>query len=179
MKIRKVGLPDLNELQVISRKTYVQHYTHLWKPGGMEWYLNRCFSDQSLRNDFADSDIEYYIIEDGRENIGMMKIVLKKAVPNSNSENALYLEKIYFVKEWTGKGAGKESIEFAMRRANELDRDCVWLMAMDTSLKPIAAYQKAGFIIHSRTKLGDKFELMKKEFRGMVVMINCLEKNGN
>jgi GNAT superfamily N-acetyltransferase len=179
MKIRKVGLSDLHELQVISGKTYVQHYTHLWKPGGMEWYLNRCFSDESLQNDFADSDIEYYIIENGGENIGMMKIVLKKAVPNSNIENALYLEKIYFVKEWTGKGVGRETIEFALQRANELDRDGVWLMAMDTSLKPIASYQKAGFIIHSRTKLSDEFELMKEEFRGMAVMINCLGKNGN
>ena len=179
MKLRKAGLSNLQELQDIGAKTYVAHYTHLWKPGGIEWYLNRCFGEEFLQNEFADSNIEYYIIENAGENIGIMKIVLKKAVIDSDIQNALYLEKIYFVKEWTGKGIGKQSIEFALLRAEELDRDCVWLKAMDTSLKPIAAYEKAGFVVHSRTKLSDEFELMKEEFRGMVVMKHYLGKNGN
>jgi hypothetical protein len=50
-------------------------------------------------------------------------------------------------------------------------------MAMDTSEKPISAYQKAGFVVHSRTSLD--FETMKEEFRGMVVMKHCFETNGN
>ena len=91
----------------------------------------------------------------------------------------MYLEKIYFVKEWTGKGVGKETIEFVFRRAGELGRNCVWLKAMDTSLKPIAAYEDAGFTIHSHAVLSDEFELMKEEFRGMVIMKNCFGGNGN
>jgi hypothetical protein len=48
---------------------------------------------------------------------------------------------------------------------------------MDTADKPILAYQKAGFTIHSRTRLD--FEMMKEEFRGMFVMKYCFETNGN
>lgn len=166
------------ELQEIGIKSYLPHYAHLWKPNGIEWYMNRCFGDENLQKELSDSNIEYYIIENEDENIGMMKLVLKKTLPDSNIENALYLEKIYFIKEWTGKGIGRKLIDFALQRAAELKRDCVWLMAMDTSAKPIEAYEKAGFTKHSYTKLGDEFELMKEEFRGMVVMINCLGKNG-
>ena len=97
-------------------------------------------------------------------------------MPDSDIENALYLEKIYFIKEWTGKGVGRKLIELTLHRAAELKRDCVWLTAMDTSDKPIAAYEKAGFTIHSHSRLD--FELMKEEFRGMVVMKNYLGKNG-
>ena len=179
MKLRKVELSDLQELQDIGSKTYLDHYMYLWKPGGVDWYINRCFGDEVLQNELKDANIEYYIIENAGEAIGMMKIVLKKAVPDSDIENALYLEKIYFVKEWTGKGAGKETIEFVLRRAGELGRDCVWLKAMDTSLKPIAAYKNAGFTIHSRAVLGDEFELMEEAFRGMIVMKNCFGGNGN
>jgi diamine N-acetyltransferase len=179
LKIRKIGLEHLEELRDIGIKSYLPHYAHLWKPGGIEWYMNRCFGAEFLQNEFFDSDVEYYIAENNGENIGMMKLVLKKPLPDSEIENALYLEKIYFIKEWTGKGVGRKLIEFALNRASELNRDCVWLMAMDSSAKPIEAYKKAGFTLNSYTKLGDEFELMKEEFRGMVVMKTCLGKNGN
>jgi RimJ/RimL family protein N-acetyltransferase len=179
MNLRKVKLSDLQELQVIGSETYLDHYRYLWKPGGVDWYINRCFGEEVLEKELRDGNIEYYIIENAGENIGMMKIVLKKALPNSDIENALYLEKIYFVSKWTGKGVGKETIEFVFRRAGELGRDCVWLKAMDTSLKPIAAYENAGFTIHSRAVLNNEFELMKEEFRGMVVMKNCFGGKGN
>ncbi|CAN5351206.1 GNAT family N-acetyltransferase [soil metagenome] len=179
LTINKIGLLDLQQLQEIGFDSYVPHYAHLWKPNGIEWYMNRCFGEEFLKNEIVNPNVEYYIIENDGENIGMMKLVLRKPLPNSDIENALYLEKIYFIKSWTGKGVGRKLIDFTLRRAAALNRDCVWLMAMDTSEKPIEAYKKAGFVINSFTNLGDEFELMKEEFRGMVVMKNCLEKNGN
>jgi GNAT superfamily N-acetyltransferase len=177
IKVRKAGLSDLRELQDIGAKSYVPHYTQMWKTGGVEWYLNRCFGDEVLQNELADTNIEYYIISSERENIGILKLVLHKDLPDSDVENALYLEKIYFIKEWTGKGVGRELMNFAFKRAEELNCDCVWLVAMDTADKPIAAYKRAGFTIHSH-KLLD-FELMKDEYKGTFVMKNCFKNNGN
>ena len=179
LKIRKVGLEHLEELRDIGVDSYVPHYAHLWKPSGMKWYLERCFGNEFLENELLNPNVEYYIAEETDINIGMIKLVLKKPLPNSDVENALYLEKIYFVKEWTGKGVGRQLINFALSRARELNRHCVWLMAMDTSAKPIAAYEKAGFTISSYTRLSDEFELMREEFRGMAVMKYCFGKNGN
>jgi GNAT superfamily N-acetyltransferase len=179
MKVRKIGLPGLQELRDIGIKSYVPHYAHLWEPDGVEWYINRCFGVGFLQNELTNTNVEYYIVENDGENIGIMKIVLKKPIPDSDVANALYLEKLYFVKEWTGKGIGKRLIDFALHRSVELNRQCVWLMAMDTSAKPIAAYERAGFTVSSRTRLDDEFKLMKEEFRGMVVMKNCVEKNGS
>ena len=176
MNIRKVGLKNLPELRNIGIKSYMPHYTHMWKANGIEWYMNRCFSESFLQNELSDLNVEYYIVENNGENIGMMKLVLQKPMPDSEIENALYLEKIYFIKEWTGKGVGKQFIDFALQRAVDLKRDYVWLTAMDTAAKPIKAYEKAGFTIHSYMNLGDEFELMKEEYRGMVVMKICVEK---
>ena len=175
MEIRKVGLNEIKALQAIGEHSYTPHYTHLWKPGGVEWYMRRCFADAVLETELADENIEYYIVTSESADIGILKVVLQKPVHDSEIENALYLEKIYFVKEWTGKGVGRKFIQFDFERARELSRDCVWLMAMDTSDKPVAAYQRAGFQIHSRTRLD--FEIMKEEFRGMVVMTNCFNND--
>ena len=179
MNIRKADLKDLLELREIGIESYVPHYVHLWKPNGIEWYLERCFGEEFLEKEIADPNVEYYIAEESGKKIGVLKIILKKPLPDSDAANALYLEKIYFIKEWTGKGVGRKLIEFVLSRAAELKRECVWLMAMDTSAKPIEAYKKNGFVVHSYARLGDEFELMKEEFRGMVVMKYCLGKNGN
>ena len=177
MQINKAGLAEIMDLRDIGIRSYLPHYTHLWKEGGIGWYMERCFAPEVLRAELADPNIEYYIASAEGRNIGILKLVLKKPLPDSNVENALYLEKIYFVKEWTGRGAGQKILKFVFNRAQELNRDCVWLMAMDTSEKAIAAYKKAGFSFHSRARLD--FELMREEFRGMVVMKNCFKTDDN
>ena len=177
MKVKKVGLSDLQELRDIGIESYVPHYAHMWKPNGLEWYLERCFSEEFLKNELVDPNVEYYIISSAEQDIGILKLVLQKPLPESDIENALYLEKIYFIKEWTGKGIGRELINFTIERAKEINRDCVWLIAMDTADKPVQAYVKAGFTIHSH-KLLD-FELLKDEFKGTFVMKACFKKNGN
>ncbi len=150
MKIRKVGLPDLQELRDIGIKSYIPHYAHMWNVGGLEWYLDRCFSDEFLQNELVDANVEYYIISSEEQNIGILKLVLRKPLPDSDNENALYLEKLYFIEEWTGKGVGRKMMNFAFKRAEETNCECVWLVAMDTADKPIKAYESAGFTIHSR-----------------------------
>ena len=177
MNFRKADLSNLTELREIGIKSYLPHYTHLWKTGGVEWYMNRCFGDVSLEKELSDSNIEYFIVSSEKENIGILKLVLQKPIPNSEIEDALYLEKVYFIKEWTGKGAGKKAIDFTFERARKLKRECVWLVVMDTAEKPIAAYERSGFEIHSKEKLD--FELMKEEFRGTLIMKRCLKTNGN
>ena len=173
MNVRKVGLSDLHQLRDIGIKSYIPHYSHLWKPNGLEWYLDRCFNTEFLQNELTDPNVEYYIISSEENDVGMVKLVLQKALPNSDIENALYLEKVYFVKEWIGRGVGQEMITFAVKRAVELKRDCVWLVAMDTSEKPIKAYEKSGFTIHFHNRLD--FELMKEEFRGTIIMKRSVE----
>ncbi|MDQ3321488.1 MAG: GNAT family N-acetyltransferase [Acidobacteriota bacterium] len=177
LNIKKAGLADLRELQAIGIDSYLPHYAHLWKENNAEWYLNKCFGDEFLQNELADANIEYYIISAEEKNIGILKLVLRKPLPDSDIENALYLEKIYFIKEWTGKGVGRELINFTFERAGELNRECVWLVAMDTADKPVKAYERTGFTIHSRSRID--FEWMKDEFRGTLVMKKCFKTNEN
>ncbi|HEY8559938.1 MAG TPA: GNAT family N-acetyltransferase [Pyrinomonadaceae bacterium] len=177
LEIKRADARNIDELRDIGIRSYLPHYSHLWKPGGVDWYMDRCFGDDALRKDFSDPNIEYYIIADESQNVGILKLVLQKPLIDSAIVNALYLEKIYFIKEWTGKGAGGKLMRFTIERARELKRECVWLMAMDTAEKPISAYERAGFAVHSRTRLD--FSFMKEEFRGMVAMKHCFETNGN
>lgn len=175
VKIIKAGLTDLIELQKIGVRSYLPHYQHLWKIGGVDWYMKRCFGIENLGRELNDENFEYYFVRRKDENIGVMKLVLQKTLPDSSFENSLYLEKLYFVKDFTGKGIGKPLMQMAFNRASELKREYIWLTAMDTAEKPIAQYVKNGYEFHSKMRLGGEFKLMKEEFRGMVVMKRKIE----
>ncbi len=174
LTFRQAGIADLTQVQDIGARSYLPHYPHLWKPGGVEWYLDRCFGNSTLEIELLDPNVEYYLISNRSESVGLLKLVLCKPLPDSDVENALHFEKLYFIENYTGKGCGQKFIRFAVERARELARDCVWLTAMDTSAKPIAAYERAGFRLHTSFRLD--FEMMKPEFRGMVVMKQCFNQ---
>ena len=167
-------IKTLNSVQKINSlgcQTYLPHYPHLWYEGGVEWYLNKCFNDRQLEMDLANPSLTYYAIVLGDKEVGLLKLVRNKAPFGLSLDTSLYLEKIYFLKEFIGLGLGQKTIAWVLEQARNSGIKMVWLMAMDSSHKAIASYEKAGFHPIGTTRLDDEeFQLMKPEFRGMVIL---------
>ena len=69
-------------------------------------------------------------------------------------------------------GIGKRLMQLAMIKAKELNKDWVFLKAMDTSTDAIQFYQQLGYTICGSLTLPlPAFSIMKKEYRGMVVLM--------
>lgn len=166
-----IPIRDIQKINQLGCQTYLPHYPHLWHEGGVEWYLNKCFNERQLEMDLANPSLSYYaILSDGQE-VGLLKLVRNKAPFGLNPATCLYLEKIYFLKEFTGLGLGQQTISWVVEQAQISSMKTVWLMAMDTSYKAITSYEKAGFQQMSSTRLDDEeFQRMKPEFRGMVIL---------
>ncbi len=166
--LQKLSLDDLALLQYVGRATYEPYYPHIWHPGGLDWYMERCFGTDALRHDFADPNIAYFLATDeAAQIVGFLKLVLQKPLPNDSIPNALYLEKIYLMPYWFGKGAGQQLIEWAMEQAAALGREAVWLHVMKTG--PYRAYERAGFRITGETSFD--FDLLKEDLRGGWTMV--------
>lgn len=166
-----IPIHTIEKINYLGCQTYLPHYPHLWEEGGVEWYLDKCFNDRQLEMDLANPSLSYYAIcLDGQE-VGLLKLVRNKAPFGLNPDVSLYLEKIYFLKEFTGQGLGQKTIAWVFEQAHHCSITTVWLMAMDSSHKAIASYEKAGFQQIGTTRLDDEeFQLMKPEFRGMVIL---------
>lgn len=178
MHIRKLTPPDLPLLQYAGRATYEPYYPHLWKPGGLDWYMERCFGTAALQRDFADPNIEYrlaFAAADEKQIIGLLKLVLEKPAPGGLCDNALYLEKIYLMPAFFGKGIGQILLEYVLDRARALGRDAVWLQVMKSG--PQQVYERAGF--HTVGEAPIDFELMKEEERGLWVMMRTINRPGS
>jgi GNAT superfamily N-acetyltransferase len=85
-----------------------------------------------------------------------------------NQKDTLELERIYLTQTATGKGIGQHAIKFVENLAKQQGKTRVIIKAMDTATDALRFYEKVGFHEISRFQLD--FEVMKKEFRGMIVL---------
>lgn len=172
INIRKASQNDAALLTRLARDIYKEHYLHLWLPGGAEWYMEEAaYSWDKMEKDLADANVEYYIATEKGNPVGYLKLVLNAVLPGSETLFALEVERIYLKKETTGKGVGRQLMQFAMEKAKGLKKEIVFLKAMDSSTQAIEFYKKLGFNICGTLQLPmPEFSLMKEEFRGMVVM---------
>ena len=165
---RKLSAADLPLLQYVGRASYEPYYRQVWKPGGLEWYMEKCFGTTALTGEFADPNIEYYLVsEPAGEPVGFLKLLVEQPLPDGTIRNALYLEKIYLLPAFFQKGAGQELLRWTLDKARRLGRDAVWLQVMKTG--PVQAYERAGFVNTGPTRF--EYDLLKEEERDGWVMV--------
>jgi diamine N-acetyltransferase len=170
--INRASVTDAAMLSALAKNIYKEHYLHLWHPGGAEWYMNEyVYALEKIENDLADPLVEYYIASEGETPVGYMKLVLAASLQGNEAINALEVERIYLHKKITGKGAGRQLMELAQQRAQQLKKHTIFLKAMDSSAGAIAFYQKLGYAVCGSLQLPmPEFALMKEEYRGMVIL---------
>ena len=76
--IEIVRIDDISRIKHLGYQTYAPHYPYLWNDGGMEWYMHRCFNEQQLATDLADSALTYYAIRFNEQDAGLLKLVKAK-----------------------------------------------------------------------------------------------------
>jgi diamine N-acetyltransferase len=159
---------DLQSIQQTGRATYEPYYQHIWNPGGLDWYMHNCFNTERLKDELDDPNIAYYLPTDGNGNIiGLLKLSFLKPTPDNAHKNALYLEKIYLMPNFFGKGIGQMLIEKVIMMGKELKREAVWLTVMQSG--PIKSYEKSGFTIVDAIDYGFE-ELIESERLGWVMV---------
>jgi GNAT superfamily N-acetyltransferase len=169
--VQKLSVSDIPLLQFVGRASYEPYYPHVWYEGGLEFYMDHCFNTDRLTAEMSDPNLEYLIVRDDRDElVGFMKIFLVKPVPGLEIENALYLEKIYLMPNFFGRGVGQQLIRWVVEKAIAARQEVVWLNVMQTG--PVEAYLKAGFDIISSTRF--EFELLRVEERNGWVMMKRL-----
>ena len=169
--IRKLTIEDLPLMQYVGRATYEPYYPHIWKSGGLDWYMEKCFGTEALRADFADPGKEYLLASDTEgQVVGFLKVILHRQAPGTNISNALFLEKIYLMPAFFRQGAGRQLIEWAADKARALGREALWLEVMETG--PIKAYERAGFEHIGPTRF--EYDQLREEERDGRVMLRRL-----
>ncbi|MCJ8164511.1 GNAT family N-acetyltransferase [Pontibacter sp. E15-1] len=157
---------DVYTLQDIALNAYGDHYLYLWDDGGA-WYIDKCFSEDALKEQLADPNAAHFLIHAGQELVGFLKLNIDKALDGGSAADSLELERIYLTKSAAGQGIGREALAFTLDYARQRNKRLVWLKAMDSS-RSVVFYEQNGFEKCGTYRLD--FEAMKPEHRGMYVL---------
>jgi GNAT superfamily N-acetyltransferase len=170
--IRQIQAGDAEELSALAKKIYQQYYLHLWHPGGADWYMNEyAYPVNKLRTELEDENNIFFIAYSGVAPVGYLKISIHPHLENFNSDEFAELERIYILQKFAGKGLGKQFMQIATDTAKQYNKKYLFLKAMDSAAHAITFYKKTGYQPIANFQLPmPTFCLMKKEFRGMIVL---------
>jgi diamine N-acetyltransferase len=166
MEIKPCTESDIQSIIEVYTKSYLETYTYLWFDDG-SFYMNLSFNLERIKVEISDPNSHFYLVQYEEKNVGVIKINIDKKSEDFSAEEAMELERIYFIKEAAGKGFGRESINFVIDYARQRNKKLLWLKAMDSSAA-VAFYKKMEFNIVGQSFLN--YSEMKPEYRGMYLM---------
>ncbi len=171
ISIRVAEPDDLQLLFEVCRTAYSENFASHWNPGGLEWYLEKVYSLDGIRDDLQSKDVRYFVVFVGRHPAGFMKLKVNAGLDDYPGP-ALEIEKIYVRTAYHGSGLGKLLMDQAFQTARELEKKIIWLGVIDTNVTAFAFYKKLGFKELDKTRL--EMPYFKDELKGMWRMIKVL-----
>lgn len=153
---------------------YPPVYAHLWEDQG-DWYVQEMYHEQAVLQDLADETARYWVVVWQGTPAGILRLKMHQESPDHPGRPALKLHRIYLHPRTHGHGIGRELLAFTVAQARELNKEYIWLEAMDTQQDALGFYEKMGFRTTGTFRL--TFERMHEHLRGMVRMTK--EVGGN
>jgi ribosomal protein S18 acetylase RimI-like enzyme len=157
IRIKKVTLNDICQLQKIGRQTFFETFSEDNTEENMTRYLEESFSRETLTSQLQNNHSEIYfaILED--KVIGYLKVNFGQSQTELKDERALEIERIYVIKEFLWKIIGQVLYEKAIDIARQKDAAYVWLGVWEENQRAISFYRKNGFIEFDKHifRLGD------------------------
>ena len=170
--IHKASISDINELQKISRDTFLETFAHSTSEENMRHYLENNFSKEQLSKEIEHEPSKFYFATLENAVIGYLKINYSGAQTELNDKKSLEVERIYIGKEYYGKGIGQLLLNFALQIAKQQQMDYVWLGVWEENHRAIQFYLKNGFITFDKHvfMLGEEVQndfMMKLELKSV------------
>ncbi len=138
-----VTLETMNTYIEVGTQSYKEHYLHLWE-NQIPTYLTTSFTKKVVQKELSNPNCRNYLVKSQYKNAGIIKITVDQAWGEWNSGEALYLHRIYLLKNTTGKNIGTTTLNFVENLAMKQKKKIIWLEAMKKG-NAKEFYHKNGF----------------------------------
>lgn len=146
LKIRKIGLNDIEALQKIGRQTFFETFSDTNTAEDMQEYLEKSFHKDKLLAEVENPQSEFYFAQENGEVIGYLKLNFGQSQTELKNENSVEIERIYVLNAYHGKKVGQKLYDKALAVAKERKAQFLWLGVWEKNEKAIRFYQKNGFV---------------------------------
>src|SRR6266511_2199935 len=132
LQIIPCNVEEANTVSDVAIRSYKDFYLHLWDDNG-DGYINHSFSHPVLEKEIKDPNHAFFLIKEKENPIGFLKLNINLPLKGYKQYNCIELERIYLINSATGKGYGRQAMDFCFDYAKRLRKEIIWLKAMDTS----------------------------------------------
>ncbi len=146
IETKKIGLNDIEQLQIIGRLTFRETFTSGNTDENMQKYLDEGFSIEKLSAEISDENSEFHFAIYDNKVIGYLKLNFGHAQTEFKDPNSVEIERIYVMKEFYGKQVGQILFNIALNIARKSNANYLWLGVWEENPRAINFYKKNGFI---------------------------------
>ena len=136
----------------IGSESYKQHYLHLWQNQDPTPYLQSSFSREVVQQEWEDPSVVLYLVVSGQSPAGIVKLILDKNIPLLQGKACLFLERIYLLREFSGRGLGSQVLNYVEELGRQGKKEAICLETMQKG-RALSFYQKYGFSIIGEKQL--------------------------
>ena len=136
---------NLDALQTISRDTFYETFHEQNSEEIMTAYLNTAFSSEKLTAELEHKHSLFKLLYVNEELAGYLKVNIEEAQSEQLGPDTLEVERIYILSRFQKLGLGKVLMDDAIKLANEMNKNKIWLGVWEKNMNAIAFYEKAGF----------------------------------
>jgi len=157
IEIKKIVLEDIEQLQYISRQTFIETFSEVNTKDNMNKYLDESFNISRLTGEIQNVNSEFYFAVIEAKVVGYLKINCGDAQTELKNNQTLELERIYVLNEFHGKRVGQILFNKALQIAEQMKVDYLWLGVWEENHKALKFYMKNGFTAFNKHvfRLGD------------------------
>ncbi|CAM4093278.1 Ribosomal protein S18 acetylase RimI [Pedobacter westerhofensis] len=145
LNIVRVTSSDIEQLQKISRDTFIEAFAELNSEENMRQYLESSFSEDRLNREVGNQSSQFYFALLNAEVVGYLKLNTGEAQTDLKDASGLEIERIYILKAYYGQSVGQALYEWAVKIAIEFNAEYLWLGVWEHNERAIRFYTRNGF----------------------------------
>lgn len=172
--IRIATIEDLQALREISIETFGDTFAAQNKPENMQVYMEKAFDERQLAKELDQPDSTFYLLEEGGELAGFLKLNVGGAQSEPMGDEALEIERIYIRRAFKRRGYGRKLIELAREVAEAQGKSKLWLGVWEKNADAAAFYERLGFV-----RAGEHSFFMGDEEQTDWIMVRPLRQHPN
>jgi ribosomal protein S18 acetylase RimI-like enzyme len=144
--IRKATISDLESIQEISKKTFIETFSEVNTPENMENYVLENFNSVQVALEINNPESAFYLATLDNENIGYLKLNFGNAQTEIFNKQSIEIHRIYVLKAFLGKKIGQLLLDEAIKIANKSGVNSIWLGVWEENDRALQFYSKNGFV---------------------------------
>jgi diamine N-acetyltransferase len=167
--IKVASVEDAEAVAKIGRETFYETWRPVNTEEDMQEYMSVSFDLEKIKKEIKDERVNTFLIAYAdNEIVGYAKLRRDRSYPELEGKKALEVERIYVVKSFQDKKAGKALMDRSIEIAKQENCVYIWLGVNTDNEKAIRFYKKYGFTIFGEKnfQLGNAVDtdyLMKKD----------------